>query len=207
MISKKLQAALEEMGCQMKADQREKLQQFVDMLLRWNKVYNLTAIRDEGQVVPLHILDSLSVAPYIIGQNCLDVGSGGGLPGIPLAIYQPEREFTLLDTVGKKTRFLQQVVIELGLQNVTVVNTRVENWSPETKFDAIISRAFASVHDFVTLTAQHLQENGRLYAMKGRYPAEELMQLPQGFHAVSEQKLEIPQLDAERFLIEIKKDG
>lgn len=202
-----LQAGLHQLHCSLDEGQINQLEQFVEMLLRWNKVYNLTAIRDESRVVPLHILDSLSVAPFIQGSNCLDVGSGGGLPGIPLAITQVERQFTLLDTVGKKTRFIQQAAIQLGLKNVQVVNARVENWSPETKFDAIISRAFASVHDFVNLTARHLKDDGSIYAMKGRYPAEELAGLPKGFRVVSEHELSIPQLDVERFLIEIKQDG
>ncbi len=180
------------------------LQTYVDLLIKWNKTYNLTAIKTANDILPLHLFDSLAVAPYLKGDCILDVGSGGGLPGIPLAILQPDRRFTLLDTVGKKTRFMQQVVIELKLPNVSVVQARVESWSPQKSFDAIISRAFASVQDFVTLTAKHLQPEGSFYAMKGRYPKDELIALPQGFYVVAEHELDVPQLDAERYLIEIK---
>lgn len=177
---------------------------YLALLLRWNKVFNLTAIRAADAMLPLHILDSLAVLPHVSYQRCLDVGSGAGLPGIPLAIVQPEKHFTLLDTNGKKTRFMQQAVVELGLKNVCVVHQRVEKWSPELPFDAIISRAFSSLQDFVTLTAQHVTDTGTLYAMKGRYPVNELENLPQGY-AATEVKLTIPALEAERFLIEITK--
>ncbi|HHL18221.1 MAG TPA: 16S rRNA (guanine(527)-N(7))-methyltransferase RsmG [Thiothrix sp.] len=177
---------------------------YIKLLLRWNKVFNLTAIRAAEDMLPLHILDSLSVLPYIHYQHCLDVGSGAGLPGIPLAIAHPEKQMTLLDTNGKKTRFMQQAVIELNLKNVYVVHARVEKWSPEQPFDAIISRAFSSLQDFVHLTAHHLSTTGMLYAMKGRYPADELESLPQEYRA-TEVKLSIPSLDVDRFLIEIKK--
>jgi 16S rRNA (guanine527-N7)-methyltransferase len=184
--------------------QYEQIERYITLLLRWNKVFNLTAIRAAKDILPLHILDSLSVLPYIKYQHCLDVGSGAGLPGIPLAIMQPEKQITLLDTNGKKTRFMQQAVIELDLKNVNVVHARVEKWSPEQPFDAIISRAFSSLQDFVHLTANHLTTTGTLYAMKGRYPADELEGLPQGYHA-AELKLKIPSLNVDRFLIEITK--
>lgn len=199
----KIRAGLESLGCLMGAPQLEQLETYVDLLIKWNKTYNLTAIKTPDDILPLHLFDSLAVAPYLKGNHFLDVGSGGGLPGIPLAILQPDRKFTLLDTVGKKTRFMQQAVIELKLPNVSVVQARVESWSPEKPFDAIISRAFSSVHDFVTLTAKHLQPQGSLYAMKGRYPKDELMTLPQGYCVAAEHKLDVPQLDAERYLIEI----
>ncbi|MEE9352694.1 MAG: 16S rRNA (guanine(527)-N(7))-methyltransferase RsmG [Thiotrichaceae bacterium] len=199
-----LEAGLQSLNCPMDEGQIIRLQTYVDMLLRWNKVYNLTAIRNVDDVLPLHIFDSLAVAPFIKGKQFLDVGSGGGLPGIPLAICFPERQFTLLDTVGKKTRFMQQAAIELKLPNVSVVQTRVESWSSDIVFDAIISRAFSSLNDFVSLTAQHMHKQGSLYAMKGRYPKDELAQLPNGYHVVAEHKLAVPQLDAERYLIEIK---
>jgi len=180
------------------------IERYIRLLLRWNKVFNLTAIRVAEDMLPLHILDSLSVLRSIKYQHCLDVGSGAGLPGIPLAIAQPEKQITLLDTNGKKTRFMQQAVIELGLKNVSVVHARVEKWSPDQPFDAIISRAFSSLHDFVHLTADHLAVAGTLYAMKGRYPADELASLPQGYRA-TEINLRIPSLDVDRFLIEITK--
>ena len=199
-------AGLNELGCQADEQQFAKLKCYVDLLHRWNKTYNLTAVRKPDDMVPLHIFDSLSVAPFIQGQNCLDVGSGAGLPTIPLAILQPERHFTALDTNGKKTRFIQQAVIELGLENVNVVQTRVENWQAEKPFDAIVSRAFASLEDFVSSAAQHLAENGTLFAMKGQYPAEELQNLPAGFILKESHTLIVPNVEGKRHLLEIIRD-
>lgn len=190
----------------MEVDARAKqlLNRYLQLLQRWNKVYNLTAVRDPAEMQSLHIADSLSVAPYLRGTTCLDVGSGAGLPGIPLAIIQPQRQFTLLDTNGKKTRFMQQAVLELGLSNVTVIQTRVESWQPVGCFDAIISRAFASLQDFVTFTGKHACENGILYAMKGRYPDSELAELPSGWQVMAQHTLHVPDLDAERHLLELQ---
>lgn len=185
--------------------QQQQLSHYLQLLQRWNKVYNLTAVRNPAQMQLLHLDDSLSVAPLMRGETCLDVGSGAGLPGIPLAIVQPERRFTLLDTNGKKTRFMQQAVLELGLKNVKVIQTRVESWQPPAKFDAIISRAFASLADFVSFTGQHLQEGGILYAMKGRYPEAELAELPAGWHVTARHPLQVTGLDAERHLLEIQR--
>lgn len=190
----------------MDGTQQDKLGRYLQLLQRWNKVHNLTAVRDPAQMQVLHIDDSLSVAPYIRGETCLDVGSGAGLPGIPLAIIQPGRQFTVLDTNGKKTRFMQQAVLALGLQNVRVVQTRVESWKPGHCFDAIISRAFASLHDFVSFTGKHACENGILYAMKGRYPDSELAELPSGWAVQAQHALHVPGLDAERHLLELQRE-
>jgi 16S rRNA (guanine527-N7)-methyltransferase len=187
-------------------EQQQQLQHYLQLLQRWNKVYNLTAVRDPAQMQIVHLDDSLSVAPFLRGKTCLDVGSGAGLPGIPLAIVQPQRQFTLLDTNGKKTRFMQQAVLELGLKNVKVVQTRVESWQPEVCFDAVISRAFASLHDFVTFTGKQVCEGGILYAMKGRYPADELAALPAGWRVVAEHPLQVPGLDAQRHLLELQRE-
>ena len=188
----------------MDAHEKHLLNQYLQLLQRWNKVYNLTAVRDPAEMQSLHIGDSISVAPFLRGDTCLDVGSGAGLPGIPLAILQPERHFTLLDTNGKKTRFMQQAVLELGLRNVTVVQTRVESWQPAGQFDAIISRAFASLRDFVSFTGKHASENGILYAMKGRYPVSELAELPTGWQVIAQHPLHVPGLEAERHLLELQ---
>ena len=179
------------------------LKQYVDLLNRWNKTYNLTAVRDPKDMIPLHVFDSLVVADTIKGDNCLDVGSGAGLPTIPLAILQPQRQFTALDTNSKKTRFIQQAVIELSLKNVKVEHVRVEKWNTDQKFDAIISRAFASIYDFVTTSSAHLSENGILYAMKGRYPEGEMQYLPKEFELVESHSLEVPFVDGQRHLLEI----
>ena len=202
-----MKAGIVTLGLDLTDQQYTQLSAYIELLLRWNKVFNLTAIRTPEEMLPLHLFDSLSVAHYLKGKTCLDVGSGAGLPGIPLAIVQPDRQFSLLDTNGKKTRFMQQAVIELGLKNVNVIHERVEKWSSDRLFDAIISRAFSSVQDFVTLTAMHLQEDGSLYAMKGCYPDDELSQMPVGYTVVSETALDIPQMSVDRFLIEIKKHG
>lgn len=192
-----------ELGLTPNARQDQQLQQYVELLLRWNKVYNLTAVRDPAQILPLHLWDSLSVVPFIEAENCLDVGSGAGLPGIPLAIMRPDQQFSLLDTNGKKTRFIQQAALELGLTNIKVIQTRVEQWEAEQKFAAIISRAFASLADFVTVSGQHLQTAGRLYAMKGRYPDTEIAELPQGWCLAKSHPLSVPDLNAERHLLEL----
>ena len=195
------QAGLEALDCQSSDDQLSKLKHYVEMLDRWNKTYNLTAIRDPKDMIPLHIFDSLVVADHIKGDNCLDVGSGAGLPTIPLAIMQPERQFTSLDTNGKKTRFVQQAIIELGLKNASVTQTRIEEWAAPQPFDAIISRAFSSVYDFVTASSPYLSETGILYAMKGQYPSGEMQYLPKNYTLLSSQPLEVPFVDAERHLL------
>ncbi len=195
------QRGLSALNCEVDAVQLAQLQAYLSLLYRWNKVYNLTAVRDPAQMLPLHLWDSLSVVQLMRGETCLDVGSGAGLPGIPLAIIYPQRTCTLLDTNGKKTRFIQQAVLELGLKNVTVIQQRVEQWQPKHKFTAIVSRAFASLGDFVTVSAAHLQDDGRLYAMKGRYPAQEVAALPAGWRVAETHSLSVPELAAERHLL------
>lgn len=199
------QTGLDKLGCEPNEDQLQQLKQYVCLLDRWNKTYNLTAVRNPNDMIPLHIFDSLVVADYLKGDNCLDVGSGGGLPAIPLAIMQPQRQFTALDTNGKKTRFIQQAVIELGLKNVKIVHARVENWGADAPYDAIISRAFASIVDFVTSSSMHLAENGRLYAMKGQYPSAEMPYLSKEYSLIESHTLDVPFVDGERHLIEIEK--
>lgn len=198
-------SGIQQLDCQPDENQLSQLKDYVALLNRWNKTYNLTAVREIRDMIPLHIFDSLVVAELIKGNNCLDVGSGAGLPTIPLAIMQPERKFVALDTNGKKTRFIQQAVIELGLNNVKVVQARVENWQADVKFDAIISRAFASIHDFVSSSAMHLTENGVLYAMKGQFPDAEIQYLPKGFVLHKTQQLNVPYIDGKRHLLVIRK--
>jgi 16S rRNA (guanine527-N7)-methyltransferase len=194
---------LSALACDVNNEQLEQLKHYVSLLHRWNKTYNLTAIRDPKKMIPLHVFDSLAVAPYIQGNHCLDVGSGGGLPGIPLAIIQPQRTFTLLDTNGKKTRFMQQACIELGLKNINVVQIRVEKWQTNRKFDTIISRAFASIIDFIEKSSLHLSEKGQLLAMKGQFPQHELSLLPKEFIVEYSKTLLIPEVSGERCIIKI----
>ena len=183
--------------------QIEKLKKYVDLLSRWNKTYNLTAVRNPAEMIPTHIFDSLVVAPFIQGEHCLDVGSGAGLPGIPLAIMQQDRQFMMLDTNGKKTRFIQQAIIELGLKNAKVVQARVEEWQAPQPYPAIISRAFSSVADFVNGCSELLAEDGILYAMKGQFPVQEIAYLPKGYTLSSRQSLEVPYQTGERHLLQI----
>lgn len=184
--------------------QKQQLLSYLDLLVKWNKAYNLTAVRDINEMVSRHLLDSLSIVPYIDGARWLDVGSGGGMPGIPLAIMFPEMHFTLLDSNGKKTRFLTQVIINLKLPNVRVVNSRAEAFSVEQPFTGIISRAFSSLGDFVNLTKHLADQQTKWLAMKGLYPSEELQSLPDTFKVDDNYQLTVPNCDGQRHLLIIK---
>lgn len=155
-------------------EQLRQLAAYIDLLDKWNKAFNLSAIRNKDEMLDRHLLDSLSIAPHLIGENFIDVGTGAGLPGIPLAILYPQKTFCLLDSNGKKVRFLQQVKIELGLKNITVVKSRVELFQVAEKFDGVLSRAFATLADMLE-GAKHLcKQEGYFFAMKGIYPQAEL---------------------------------
>jgi 16S rRNA (guanine527-N7)-methyltransferase len=173
--------------------------------VKWNKAYNLTAITDPQEMLSKHIDDSLVVNPFLQGSQIIDVGTGAGLPGIPLAIVNPDKLFTLLDSNGKKIRFIQQAITILKLTNVTAVHARVEDFKSETRFDSVLSRAFASIYDMLTLTQHLINDNGVFLAMKGTVPTDELNQLPAGFKVENIQPLCVPGLKAERCLVVIKK--
>lgn len=181
------------------------LSQYVELLHKWNKAYNLTSVRDPQEMLIKHILDSLVVGEHLSGNNFIDVGTGPGLPGIPLAILYPERNFVLLDSLGKRITFLRQVVFQLKLENVTPVQSRVEKYQPDTPFDGVLSRAFASLQDMVTWCFHLVDEKGSFYALKGQYPAEEIEFLPESIKVEKSNPLAVPQLDGERHLIELKK--
>ena len=185
--------------------QSQKLLDYMQLLHKWNRAYNLTAIRDPLQMIDRHLLDSLTVGAYIKSDRIIDVGTGPGLPGIPLSILYPNKRFTLLDSNGKKTRFLQQVKMELGLQNIHIHNGRVESHQPEELYDEVISRAFASLQDMLTWTQMICAEKGRFLAMKGQYPTEELEQLPSEYKLVESHRLDVPGTEAERHLLIITK--
>jgi 16S rRNA (guanine527-N7)-methyltransferase len=177
---------------------------YVALLDKWNRAYNLTAIREPERMVTHHVLDALAILPWLpqgAGVRVLDVGSGGGVPGIPLAIARPDWHLTLLDSNRKKTTFLTQVAIELGLRNVEVATARVESFEPAAPFDVIVSRAFSDLGDFATGAAPHLAPAGVLAAMKGVHPDEELRELPPRFVVVDAPRLAVPGLDATRHLI------
>lgn len=163
-----LASGVAELGLTIGEEQIDRMLAFLQLIEKWNKAYNLTAIRRAEEMVGVHLLDSLSVAPFVNGQSVIDVGTGAGLPGIPLAICLPDKNFVLLDSNHKKTRFVQQAVIELGLKNVTVCQERVELYQPEQGFDVVVTRAFANLWDIVLLTSHLLAGTGTLLAMKGQ---------------------------------------
>jgi len=177
------------------------LERYLDLLEKWNRVYNLTAIRERSRMVTHHLLDSLAVLPHVRGPRVLDVGSGAGLPGIPLAVAGPALHVTLLESNHKKSAFLTQAVAELQLANVQVVMERVESWQPEARFDTIVSRAFAELGEFASLAGRLLAPQGVLAAMKGVHPFEEIERLPKAFRVQEVVRLRVPGLDAERHLV------
>lgn len=183
---------------------QQKLLDYVALLHKWNKVYSLTAVREPERMISLHLLDCLAVLPHINGPRVLDVGSGGGMPGIVLAIVRPDWSITLIDSNGKKTSFLQQAAISLSLSNVTVVTGRVEQYQPAECFDLITSRAFSDLGEFVRLSHHLLAANGCYGALKGVYPQQEVAQIPAGFVLTEVVPLHVPGLDAERHLVTIR---
>ncbi|ELJ8062960.1 16S rRNA (guanine(527)-N(7))-methyltransferase RsmG [Salmonella enterica] len=200
----KLSRLLADAGISLTDHQKTLLVAYVDMLHKWNKAYNLTSVRDPNEMLVRHILDSIVVAPYLQGQRFIDVGTGPGLPGIPLAIVLPDAHFTLLDSLGKRVRFLRQVQHELKLENITPVQSRVEAYPSEPPFDGVISRAFASLNDMVSWCHHLPGEKGRVYALKGQLPGDEIASLPDNFSVESVEKLRVPQLEGERHLVIIK---
>ena len=202
---KRLAPGLKALGATLPAGSDARLLAYVELLARWNQAYNLTAIRDPGEMLTKHLLDSLAVLPFVAAGPCADVGTGAGLPGIPLAIARPEIRFTLLDSNGKKTRFVTQAVAELKLSNVEVVQARSEAWRPPALFSQVLSRAFASLQDFAKLAGGLAAPGGRLLAMKGARPDEEIAALPTGFRLLAVHSLKVPGLDAERCLVELEK--
>lgn len=200
-----LQVGLEQMDIALTTDQTDRLIAYVLLLQRWNRAYNLTAVREPLEMIPKHLFDSLSVLPYLYGDDVLDLGSGAGLPGIPLAVATPQRSWYLLDSNGKKTRFLRQAATELGLRNVRVIQARMESYLPERKFATIVSRAVTSVPDLLTAAGYLLARPARLLAMKGQRPGDaELRGLDPSPDTLRIHRLEVPFLDAERHLIDAR---
>lgn len=193
-----------QLGLDLKSQQLDQLMAYLKLFDKWNHAFNLSAIREPAAMVKLHLLDSLSIAPYLEGERFIDVGTGGGLPGIPLAIRFPQKSFTLLDSAGKKTRFLFQVKQELGLDNVVVENRRVEHYHPDRGFDGVISRAFASLQDMVQSCGHLLNESGRFWAMKGQVPLAELKMIEDHYTVEHCHRLEVPGMEAQRCLLVIR---
>ena len=203
-----LKAGINTLGIDCTSQQLEKLLTYLELLERWNKAYNLTAIRDPIQMVRLHLLDSLAIHPYIqAGKEIIDVGTGPGLPGIPLAILNPNINFTLLDSNGKKTRFLFQAINDLSLVNAKEINHRVEKYQPEQSFNIVLSRAFSSISDMLTQCDHLVSDSGCFLAMKGKKPDSELSQITKAYKVVDLSEVKVPQIDSERHLIKIIKTG
>ncbi|MFQ3198164.1 MAG: 16S rRNA (guanine527-N7)-methyltransferase [Paraglaciecola sp.] len=190
---------------QVSSKQIVQLVEFVNLLHKWNKAYNLTSVRDPKEMVVKHIMDSIIVAPHLTEQQYIDVGTGPGLPGIPLAIMHPDKSFILLDSLGKRVRFMKQVAYELKLANIQPVQSRVEDFASQVPIDAVLSRAFASLKDMLHW-CQHLVDSaGTFVALKGQLPQQEIEELPEGFKITEIVRLDIPDLTGERHLIKIVK--
>ncbi len=199
----RLNGLLAQAGIVITDQQKSQLVQLVELLHKWNKAYNLTSVREPQAMLVKHIMDSLVVSPYLQGERFIDVGTGPGLPGLPLAIINPDKQFVLLDSLGKRIRFIRQVILELGLTNVTPVQSRVEDYHPEQGFDGVLSRAFASLEDMLTWCHHLPATDGRFLALKGVYPAEELATLPAGVSLIASHALKVPELEGERHLLEL----
>lgn len=204
-LEKKLADGLAALNIALPVAAQQQLIAYVKLIEKWNKVHNLTAVRELDKMITLHVLDSLTVLPFVAGKNnLLDVGSGAGLPGIPLAIARPNLRVTMLDSNHKKTAFLTQAKTELGLHNCEVINERVELWQTTKKFDAVISRAYSDLSEFVDQAGHLLARDGEMLAMKGVYPHEEILKLSPMFRVEKVAELHVPELDAKRHLVVLK---
>ncbi|NVD05818.1 16S rRNA (guanine(527)-N(7))-methyltransferase RsmG [Vibrio sp. JPW-9-11-11] len=201
-LRSQLDALIAQTDLSVSEKQRDQLVGYVEMLHKWNKAYNLTSVRDPQDMLIKHILDSIVVSAHLDGERFIDVGTGPGLPGIPLSIMHPNKQFVLLDSLGKRIRFIKQVLHELKIENVTPVQSRVEEYQPEDKFDGVLSRAFASMTDMVEW-CHHLPKSssGRFLALKGQLPQSEIEQLPQWCSVTDIKALNVPQLEGERHLV------
>ncbi len=199
-LAQELQHGIAQLGITLDADAQQKLLKYLALLNKWNRTYNLTAIREPQQMVSHHLLDSLAVMPHLWAGRWLDVGCGAGLPGLVLAVSQPDWQFTLLDSNSKKTSFVQQAIIELGLKNVSVYCERVQEWRPEERFDGIISRAFSELGEFLRNTRHLIAPHGRWAAMKGA-PQAELERVPDEWRVEHVIRLQVPGLHVARSLV------
>ena len=203
--AEELSTGARQLGVDLTDTQQAQLLGYLALLIKWNKAYNLTAVRNPDEMVSRHLLDSLSVMPFIENGRWLDVGSGGGMPGIPLAILFPESQVTCLDSNGKKTRFLTQVKLELKLDNLHVIHSRVEEYQPELAFNGIVSRAFSSMENFTNWTRHLGDHQTRWLAMKGVHPTDELVALPSEFRLDSEHALTVPGCQGQRHLLILRR--
>lgn len=195
---------LQRMALKLSDQMIDQLMTYLNLVEKWNRVYNLTAIRERDEMIKLHFLDSLSILNHVHVKNILDIGSGAGFPGIVLAITKPELKVTVMDSVNKKTTFMQQVKSELALTNLDVVNSRVEDYQPITLFEAVTSRAFSNLKNMMSLTQHTLQKEGMWLAMKSKDVKEELEEFEKNQYTLI--PLEVPFINAERYLVILKKD-
>ena len=201
----KLDSLLAQANIQVSEQQKDQLIELVNLLNKWNKAYNLTSVRDPQEMLVKHILDSLVVSPYLQGDRFIDVGTGPGLPGLPLAIINPDKQFVLLDSLGKRVSFIRNAVLKLRLTNVMPVLSRVEEYQPEEKFDGVLSRAFASLKDMTEWCHHLLSSDGLFYALKGIYHQEEVQNLNDIFTVEKVVSLDVPMLVGERHLVLLTK--
>jgi 16S rRNA (guanine527-N7)-methyltransferase len=201
-LAARIEEGLRDMEVSLHPSAVTRLAAYLELLEKWNRVHNLTAVRDTAQMVTLHVLDSLSLLPHIEGvRNLLDVGTGPGLPGVPVAIARPGLCVTLLDSSHKKCAFLEQARVEIGLANVSVACERVEQFRPAQPFEAVVSRAFSDLPDFVSQARHLVADGGRMIAMKGVYPFDEIARVPSTHRVASVVELHVPRLDAKRHLV------
>ena len=199
----RLKTGATKLGVELTDEQLDRLLAYHALLVKWNKAYNLTSVRDAGDMVDRHLVDSLSILPALTAEPLLDVGTGPGLPGMIIALLKPDVPVFLLDSNGKKTRFLNQVKMSLNVENVTVVHHRLESWQPDRQFEQITSRAFATLSDMVSFSRHLLADHGRFIAMKGLYPQEELEQLPSDIEIIAVSELRVPGTSGARHLVEL----
>ena len=196
-VDDQLTRGLQTINCELSDDQQRKLIDFIALINKWNRVYNLTAVRKKTEMVSRHLLDSLVTLPYVTGPRVLDVGSGAGLPGIPLAIARPDLDFVLLDSSSKKTRFMLQAVGELSLSNVRVEHCRIEDYQTDDLFNSVITRAFADTEKFLKLAGRKSTKDGQFLLMQGESASQDL---PEGFELKEKIQLAVPALTSERYL-------
>ncbi len=203
LLSQHLADGIKQLNLDIDKNKQELLLRYLEQLAKWNKTYNLSGIKEPERMLSLHLLDSLSILPFINEKSVLDVGTGAGLPGIPIAICKPNKEISLLDSNGKKTRFLFQASTQLNLKNIVVINDRVENYQSPKSFDIVVSRAYSSLAQFINQARHLLGEKSKLLAMKGHYPQAELDELPEDFKLLETHELQIPGEAGARHLLEI----
>ena len=202
-----LASGAKEIGIDLSAERAEVLLRLIDELEMANAQFNLTAIRDRPGMLHKHVLDSLSIQPYLRGERMVDVGTGAGFPGLALAVVNPGRHFTLIEATGKKARYVEQTAARIGISNAQVANVRAETYRPLELFDTVMARALSSLADFVAYAGHLCAPGGRLLAMKGKHPDEEISALPRSFRALAVHRLKVPGMSDERHLVELVKSG